>query len=474
MSSSITTDPKPKRGEEKLNRVWQTLVDKQSSSGSTNEEEATEKREWPSYDYVMSNVVSADYNQVLQCPLDFLKRDDGEGKNVKTLSPHGVVCRARLELFSNDTNGSVSPNYTGVLAPGTSWDHCLLRLSSAMQPPTQAISSAWAKSIMYATGDKLRNAQLFPVSAIKVFLDDDDGNDENKTVPSKNLLFAGSKIGQREKDFFAHCQCTSMTERMPMAVKPFVRKFWQYSNYPLSLGVSDFCKPISDGTAEESKELPDLNFPFALIIKPRIHMTECDGDAEQVDDDGGSDDGEETTKEKCGGLRLDDDNAVDSNDVSAETGSGGGSSWSRLKKFTSFPSFGSSPASNTAEEKGSFDFFLDFCLNEIPVETHLYDVYACPTPQAVLDPSQLQRIGRIVTKSTFMKSSPDDGLFFKHQAKEEDYELRPDWPETLQQPVTSLDGGKVKGTIGTLVGWKLFQQQIDKKQFIDFEQPSSS
>jgi len=113
-------------------------------------------------------------------------------------------------------------------------------------------------------------------------------------------------------------------------------------------------------------------------------------------------------------------------------------------------------------------------LNQIPVETQLFDVYTCPTPQDVADPSRLQRIGRIVTTSTFISSSPDDGLFFKHQAKEEDYALRPEWPKALQEPVTSLDGGKVKGTVGTLAGWKLFQQQIAKKKYVDFEQQSAT
>ena len=51
---------------------------------------------------------------------------------------------------------------------------------------------------------------------------------------SGNLLFGGSKVGQRESDYFSHCQCTSMTERMPRLIKPFVKKFWEYSDYPVS------------------------------------------------------------------------------------------------------------------------------------------------------------------------------------------------------------------------------------------------
>ena len=377
----------------------------------------------------MSGVVKADYNEILKCPMDTLSREDG-----KTLSPHGVVCKARLELFPIDDAANPSSPYTGILAPGTKWDHCLLRLSSAMQPPDQAIKSTWARTILYTTGEKIRTAQLFPCSALKVF--------PNESSTSRNVLFGGSKVGQRETDFFAHCQCTSMTERMPSAVKPFVRKFWEYSKWPLSLGISDFCKPLH----RQDDEADEINFPFALILKPRIRSEPASPDPVEANDDGGSAD-------EADGL------------------SGASSGKRKTFSWSSSMSFGSRRDSSSASfgsEVNSFDSFLDFSLNNVPAETHLFDVYACPNPNDVADASKLQRIGKIVTTSTFIQSTPDDGLFFKHQAKEEDYALRPDWPEALAQPVT-LDKGNVKGTIGTLVGWKLFEQQIAKGEYMDFE-----
>ena len=406
----------------------------------------------------MSGILKADYNQTLTCPMDTIERPDG-----KTLSPHGVVCKARLELFAAPSSDL---NYTGVLTPGSQWDHCLLRLSSAMLPPNQAVKGTFARSIMYTTGEKIRKAQLYPCSALKVF-----GDDTHHTAKSRNVLFGGSKLGQRETDFFAHCQCTSMTERMPAAVKPFVRKFWQYSKWPLSLGVSDFCKPFdSESNSTKGGDEPEPhNFPFALILKPRIQQQESTLE-KGIDAADSSDDEADSNQE------VSDKKSYSRKGSTNTSDSGGSSGRRRILSGWSFgscadsasTSFGSSSVDSNTKES-SFDAFLDFSVNNIPPETHLFDVYACPTPYDVADASKLQRIGKIVSTSTFMESTPNDGLFFKHQAKEEDYALRPDWPEALSQPVT-LDQGKVKGTIGTLAGWKLFEQQIEKKEYMDFEQ----
>lgn len=441
----------PKTAEEKLMEVWKTLE-------TRNEDAQEENKEWPPYEQILASTLATDYNQILQCPMDFISRNDGGGNNKKAISPHGVVCRARLELFPNENTSSCA-NYTGGLTPGSTWNQCLLRLSSAIQPPTQAIQSAWVRSILYATGEKLRHAQLFPASALKLFLDDDG----SETTPTKNVLFGGSKIGQRETDYFAHCQATMMTERMPTVLKPFVKKFWEYSDYPLSLGLSDFCRD-TDKTKTNSEK--DLNFPFALIIKPKIQSTPCEGEQQENGDEGDSSDEEGKKLERRCSERGIQRNVEKEVDVEKQK------RWSRWASFNSSRS--ASTVSTTEAAAASFDSFLDFCLNEIPEETHLFDLYACPTPQAVVDPSQLQRIGRIVTTSKFIASSPKDGLFFKHQVKEDDYALRPDWPEALKQPATELDEGKVKGTIGTLAGWKLFQQQINKKLFVDFEKKASN
>jgi hypothetical protein len=345
---------------------WKALVD----------QHVEYNREWPTYDQVLDGIGIADYNETLTCPFDMRNTSN------KTLCPHGAVVCCQLELFPLE-HDNIKP-YTGLLTPGTTAQHCILRLSSAMKPPSHEVTSTWVKTLLYAAGHKLRNAQLFPCAALKIF---------RHNVPSGNFLFGGSKVGQRETDYFTHCQCTSMTEQMPRLVQPFVSKFWRYSDYPLSLGLRDTCRYNLQG---EEVEEADINFPFALIIRPRY-----------------------TAQHK------------------------------------------------TNAEEDSFDSFLDEVL-AIPAGTVLFDVFACPDPQSALDPTKLQRIGRITVTSEMIKSAPHDKLFFRHEKKENDYALRPDWPTHLKTSV-AIDDGKTKGTIGKLAGWKLFEQNIERGGYVDFE-----
>jgi hypothetical protein len=393
----------------------------------------------------------------------------------KTICPHGVVCCVRMELFPCPPG---QKPYTGLLTPNTVIEHGILRMSSAMKPPGELPKGSWTRTVVRATsGNKLRNARLFPCAALKFF---------RHNANSGNLLFGGSKIGQREMDYFAHCQCTTMTEQMPRLVvsggmvpftsvfvctpsnlptqamwqiicfqsytnfphvllcvfyrlfffltkKPFVKRFWAHSRFPLSLGLSDFCQYNVNGepattamttqekekTEEEEKEEtqpPILNFPFALVIKPCIDLTTHPNNGMVANEGGGAAAA-----------------AADANDDDTEN---------------------------------AFDRFLETVLTLSP-ETVLFDVFACATPQDVTDPSKLQRIGRIVTTSSMLPSSPDDGLFFKHQLKEEDYALRPDWEDALK---TKIAIDRTVGTVGQLVGWKLFEQHIAQNTYIDFEE----
>ena len=67
-----------------------------------------------------------------------------------------------------------------------------------------------------------------------------------------------------------------------------------------------------------------------------------------------------------------------------------------------------------------------------------------------------------------MARSGSDGLFFKHQRKEEDYELRPEWVEELSMKC-SPDGGTTKGTVAMLAGWELFEGMVLRGEFRDLE-----
>jgi len=354
-----------------------SLSRKQSSSSS-----CPYKREWPSYKAILDDITGSDYNHVLECPYDMvhksrLKPSERFGK---AFCPHGTACLAKLELFENNTN---KESYTGLLTPGKTIQDCVIRLSSAMKPPAKE-QNKFGKFFLKATGGKLKNAKLFPMVALKCFR-------HNKR--SGNLLFAGRKIGQASSEFFHHCLCTQMTERVPTLLKPFINKFYSYSENPLSLGVSDFCANDEHGNDTIDEE---NKFPYVVMLMP-VYNT----NTSQLDDD-------------------------------FET----------------------------------FDEFIDDLL-AIPSGSVLFDIYACPTPSCALDPSKIQRIGRIISTSEMIPSSPHDGLFFRHQKKEEDYDLRPQWREQVKA-TCSPDGGITTGSIDRLVGSTILETLIDSKQFLDF------
>mmetsp|Transcript_11290 Transcript_11290/g.15189 ORF Transcript_11290/g.15189 Transcript_11290/m.15189 type:complete len:373 (-) Transcript_11290:296-1414(-) len=289
--------------------------------------------------------------------------------------------------------------------------------------------------------------------------------------------------GQKEEDYFAHCMCTNVSERIARPLKPFVSKFWTYSDYPLSLGLSDFCSHDEHGVSatatasaannsssgsdrenERSSSCP--NFPYVLVLSPVHKMS--------------------TPHENCGGgndIVSPDDNGIDSsckNDGLApparkKTGGGtskkkGGGDNNSAKK-----SWMRSRLGRKKEEtkfKKSFDSFIDD-LQSTPVGTPLFDLFACPEPSSVPDPTKLQRIGRVITTSEIVTSDPYDGLFFRHQRKEEDFELRPEWRGAVEMEC-SPDGGSTKGTVAKLAGWELFEGHIAKEKYINFEKQEVS
>jgi hypothetical protein len=460
----------------------------QTDAGVINKKEF---RSWPSYDQVMTDMQSADYNHILTCPHDFNVTSSAAkpapaaaaaaagGPCPKTLCPHGAVACCQMELFEFPTSGNNTNNttkfskpYTGLLTPGTTVPYGLIRLSSAMKPPQTEAKTKLARALLYVAGSKLRTAQLFPCAALKLFRgheeeeeekqdqepkdttitttqeeekgdsdnkeDGEDGNlkentiqqgqgqvlppkpkqQQKKHIPSGNLLLGGSKLGQRESNYFAHCICTTMTEQMPTMIRPLVRKFWTYSDYPLSLGLSDFCYHAYNGSIPEPQ---DWNFPYALLFRPNTALQQ----------------------------------KAHAHAHAPPT-----------------PSTGTTTTTSSAD--AAFDGFLDQVLHIEP-GTVLFDVYACPDPMSVADPTSqqhvLQRIGRITTTTRMLPSGPADGMFFRHQLKEDDYTLRPGWKQALKQKVT-MNQGQTTGTIGTLVGWKLFEQQIQQGRFVDFEKLS--
>ena len=56
---------------------------------------------------------------------------------------------------------------------------------------------------------------------------------------------------------------------------------------------------------------------------------------------------------------------------------------------------------------------------------------------------------------------------FRHQAKEDDYALRPEWADGLKKKVVAHDGAA--GTAGKNVGSKWFDGLIEKGRVIDLD-----
>jgi len=371
---------------------------------------AHKDREWPTYAALVTDVAESDYTHVLECPHDKVdkariapanvtvsKRNLFQKKVVtkvpsfcKALCAHGVLCCAKMVLFPNPPdNNSVAP-YTGLLEPGQTSEHCLLRLSSAAKPPAKDMNSVMGRLVLGAVGGKLAHAKLFPTAALKAF--------RGNGVRSGNLLFSGAKTGQPETDFFAHCLCTQVSEKVSRSLKPVIKKFYEYSDNPLSLGVSDFCSHDQDGNAASSDCDPEraVQFPYIVLLHPVYTF----------------------------------------------------------------------PQNGTDESEVAFDAFLSDLLS-IPNGSTLYNIFACPNPSSVLDATKLQRIGKIVSTSDMITSDPEDGIFFRHQKKEEDYALRPEWKKQITAQCSS-DGGKTKDSISKLAGWKMLEASINKGKYIDF------
>jgi hypothetical protein len=180
--------------------------------------------------------------------------------------------------------------------------------------------------------------------------------------------------------------------------------FRGYSTYPTQLGVSDFAAIESTGP-----EIPpsDINFPWCLGLYPTITREDM-----------------ATWKAK---------GAEDTYEVKR--------------------------SANTFDDDGDDDEeHLLSHLQHIPEGSALYDIYCLPHPDAAHDStgSSMQRIGRIITTSPCIRSARDQFLFFKHQRKEEDYELRPYWLQSIVQ-------------IHAETGAGFFDKAVPMKNYHDFE-----
>lgn len=66
-------------------------------------------------------------------------------------------------------------------------------------------------------------------------------------------------------------------------------------------------------------------------------------------------------------------------------------------------------------------------IQTIPKDTTIYDIFAYSCPSEARASAPLVRIGEIVSQTPMYPSLSGDGLFFKHQRREEDFALKPEW-----------------------------------------------
>lgn len=128
-------------------------------------------------------------------------------------------------------------------------------------------------------------------------------------------------------------------------------------------------------------------------------------------------------------------------------------------------------ANNDSDRERPFDTFIDDVPHHVPAGSHLFDIYAAPSPESVSASHQLQRIGKIVSTSAFCYSSPTDGLTFRHQVKEDDLELQPSWEDRMHSHTLQYSSDGTKGTVAKMTGWQIFEEHImECGDYVDFEQ----
>lgn len=288
----------------------------------------------------------------------------------KILCPNGIMCTFRIDWFGNSSN-----RYTGMFQRA---EYGIMRMSSALGD---------ISGYLPFFAGKIKDSKLFPCVALKLFRD---------STHSVNLVFGGKKTGQPEEDFFQHSVCTNLTEKVSLWMQWIIALFRLYSYYPTQSGMSEFASTKQNGEVVSQES---VNFPWCLLLRP--------------------------VYQQAASLSHDADVGIDtsgSSEAEADT---------------------SSLVSSIAATPVQLAPYMHQLLS-IPSGSILYDIYAIPTPAAAMgvlaymsgpteeqDKKHIHRIGRLTTTSPCIWSARDKDIFFKHQRKEEDYILRPDWESEL-------------------------------------------
>lgn len=383
----------PAKAEEKQRRCWNMVL---SNSVALKEQ----KLQWPPLWSIFQRIFTADSMSKLWIPKDML-RDE------RFLCAHGCACLVRLNWFP-----TVSEKYSGLFAKGSV--EGVMRLSSAIEPPAEYSKSSWfSMPTLWAMGEKVRNAVLFPTVAIKVFRDGER--------LSGNLLFMGSKVGQREKSFFAHSVSTEGTEKINVAMRPILSQFKSYSKYPISSGISNFAFVGGD----------QPRFPWALFLVPRVISGGVSSIASDMD-------------------RNEEMPAFLKELLLVQPGT-------MLYDIFACPTPAAAARSELIERIG----FIT-TLSEMKLSTT--SIAKCPF-------SKNSAFNKAKVSSDCPSLASKGRLFFQHQKKEEDYDYHPEWISELEIKcsVRNSNGKKVTGTVGYLSGRKLFERLVATGKFIDLE-----
>lgn len=282
-------------------------------------------------------------------------------------------------------------HYTGLFDKS---DYGLMRLSSALKTAGSDRGSGSGSSA--GAKPKPKQTSIFSLNTVVGSVADASlfpcvGLKFLRTgAASGNLLFGGKKTGQSETDFFAHAVCTHLTEKISFVLSWILGVFRQYSSFPLQLGLSAFAQRGEDGSELSAT---DLKFPWCISLAPT---------------------------------------------AAAKATAGGGTT-----------------ASAPTEASGSTDAHALYMqqLLSIAEGTHIYDIFAIRTPMSITgENGGIELIGRLVTASPMVCSEYGKKVFFQHQLKEEDYELRPHWR------------GSLKAAHGE-VGGSYFERSINQGKF---------
>ena len=350
---SLHADERP--ADEQLRDLWSQLLEGALPTDA--------KVHWPSLRSIHSEVMSGDYDLLLRRRADWRPTE----ASPKQLCANGMVALAEIEWAPGATGGAGQPpRWTGMFA-GSSTGVGILRLSAACKPPAGRAMRLAISSLGWGDAGGLATAALFPCAAFKF---------PRRGAPSANLLLMGQKRGQPSPNFFDKAVCTSIKERAVGIVKRSIDSFRRYTDYPTSLGLSDFAAADRDGRRNGARwvgkhtEEPPPRFPWCLVMRPTQRMRAKAQEA------------------VCSGA----------------TGCGGSESFLQQLKLY---------------EPGEI----------------LYDVYAAATPAAMLEETAtdstcgLLRVGRVVLRSRFIRSAAEGKLVFYHQRREDDYAIRPEWRE---------------------------------------------